>query len=227
MRGADDPEIVNKWLKILKQVYEFSCSKDAPTPVQLAESFSHLGPDMFLQQVFDYETITDLLKSWPAMCDLRTSLMNGIRLIQMLAYKLDEIWSEEVEEHVEGRSAADNLIAPGPFRRVVMNRERLREDAVELPNGIIFRLPDVVDGLIDEYSFGDGDGNTYTLIIRGGMRMFEDQEGRSIRWHTFGGRALERGSERDAQVNFTFYREQDELLDDFEIPDELPDFDDD
>jgi hypothetical protein len=91
MRGADNAKQVIDWIDILKQLDNF-CSNKMETPVKLVESLSLLGTDGFLHQIFDPATVRKLLASWPADRPLAYSLMEGARLVQVLAYRLDEAY---------------------------------------------------------------------------------------------------------------------------------------
>lgn len=95
MRGADSEQQVKDWLSILNQLYEYSCKEDVPAPARLLESLSHLGAQGFLSQFFDQASIIKLLAAWPRDHDLHQSLMDGVRLVQMFAYRLDETWNAE------------------------------------------------------------------------------------------------------------------------------------
>lgn len=105
MRGADNEAQVQDWMEILKQLYEFAVNK-MESPVRLIESLSLLGKDGFLLQIFDPATKRKLEEAWPADKDLFYSLMEGVRLVQVIAYRMQDVFEAPVPEEKEVQKMA-------------------------------------------------------------------------------------------------------------------------
>lgn len=116
MRGADNADMVLDWMNVLRQVYIFATEK-MESPARFIESLSFLGIEGFLAQVFDKETTANLLAAWGKR-DIRTSLFEGVRLIQVLAYRIDEVYA-----------------IPAPIAPPVPPKKNWKDHFIELPNG--------------------------------------------------------------------------------------------
>jgi hypothetical protein len=209
MRGANTAKEVNEYLEIVKSMYEFACGENCPEPWRLVESLSHLGMDGFLAQVFSNKLIDKLMKTWPVVKDLRLSLMEGVRLIQMLAYKLEGVWNEEPPPKPRVQKAAP---AEGVAGAVVHNRIQFIDGATwfvqaNAPNGYRTHGPhgeEIVYDSIDEC-----------------WKVTETEE--PIRFILLNGENIRQGTRRDRQVNWLFYQLRDERE---REPDEDIDIDD-
>lgn len=122
MRGAESAEMVNEWLDILNELYEYSLKM--VSPAELPNQLSMLGAGPFLAKVFSAKSLAALLKTFPKVRDIHDSLMEGVRLIQMFAYEYDEAFrSDKVMEQKKG----GKLYHYSPHNG--------RPPAVYLPNG--------------------------------------------------------------------------------------------
>lgn len=92
LRGADNGDMVLEWMEILRQIYVFAAEK-MESPARFIESLSFLGIDGFLSQIFDQKTTTNLLNAWGKR-DIRASLFEGVRLIQVMAYRIDDLYAQ-------------------------------------------------------------------------------------------------------------------------------------
>lgn len=91
MRGADSQKQITDWVEILSQLYDFA-TKKMITPSRLIESLSFLGYRGFLEQIFSKPVLELLLNSWENKETLNASFYEGARLIQVLAYRLEEAY---------------------------------------------------------------------------------------------------------------------------------------
>lgn len=126
MRGADTANQVNTWLNILNQLYEFALNTEM-TPVELIEQLSFRGSEGFLKMIFDEETVKALLRTWPAAMLLHVSFLNGVRLLQLLAYKLEPLWTKkyEVPNAQKNRMELNDPFKPAPH--ILHAQENLQE----------------------------------------------------------------------------------------------------
>lgn len=86
MRGLDNREDVLRWLSILNDFCEFACYK-MKNPVDIVRLISEETPTGFMRKVFSKENVDELLKS-VSEYDLNASVYEGLRLVQMLCYKI-------------------------------------------------------------------------------------------------------------------------------------------
>jgi hypothetical protein len=216
MRGANTADEVNEWMEIVKHIYEYACSKDCPPPWRLVESLSHLGPMGFINSIFPAKIVDKLVASWPAAKDLPRSLMRGVRLIQMLAYKLEDPWSRPYEQPKPGVKQAKD---PFPFGRP--NDELRAMDRVALPNGggnwnvPRFEFEQFQDGQVDPDGAVHWDNNL--MVWKHGRKI--------CKWLTFRGRPVIEGSIDDEELNVEWREEngihwEDPEEDDWEPNDE-------
>lgn len=87
MRGVTEPKPLLTWVGILQKLYE--ASAEYPDPRRIIEDFSALGPYEFIEKVFG-KYANDILNETKNI-DLKTSLFEGMRFSQELAYIRD--WS--------------------------------------------------------------------------------------------------------------------------------------
>ena len=101
MRGADNPQMVIEWINILRNLYQFT-EKMIP-PSDLIEQISIMGVQDWLRSIFSEENYDRLMATWPPERNLQASIYQGIRLVQVLAYRLDEAYRIEItpEEKVK------------------------------------------------------------------------------------------------------------------------------
>lgn len=86
MRGLDKREDVLAWLSILNEFCEFACYK-MKNPIELVEQISVKTPVGFLKEVFspqNYRLLTQGLEEF----EINQSIYDGLRLVQMLCYKV-------------------------------------------------------------------------------------------------------------------------------------------
>ncbi len=206
MRGADTPEQVLDWLDILNQLYVFACSEDCPAPWKLCENLSYLGAHGFLSQCFNADTVAKLLKTWPAALDLHRSLMNGVRLMQMLSYKLQESWEKPAPEGVplggEGPVFVKNFKREVRMDAPPIPVRREQFDRVVLPSGggwwvsLIDRLEDAellhVEGRVFRFSAAR-------------LVFYDTLTRKPLRWDHFEGEPVKIHSDKDMFVNREYY----------------------
>jgi hypothetical protein len=195
MRGASDAETVNKWLDILNQMYVFACSDDCPEPWKLCERLSHLGTMGFLRQFFRQDTINELMASWPPVADLQRSLMNGVRLIQMFAYGLQEDWLKKVEVP---KVEYDAVPAPGKGAR----GDPAGMDRLELAPNSFWWV-----GFADQTATGARDHTPHgEIIFDRAMQCWYYVDGWvPIRWTIYNGVNFQKGSANDRMYNKEYY----------------------
>lgn len=202
MRGADTAEQVNTWLDILNQLYEFSL-KTEQTPVELIEQLSFKGARGFLEMIFNKHTVDELLKAWPAELMLHVSLLNGVRLLQLLAYKIEPLWT--VAHAAPALAAKKKKVNNGPFEaspEILERQDRLRR-GIELAearsacdfNGHFWWM---FDPLHDEIY---GTKVEYDAVVGAWL----DQTGEPLRYAFFAGRIVEYGTACDLAVNRYYY----------------------
>lgn len=210
MRGADSADDVKDWLEVLKHLYEFAC-KDCPPPWRLVESLSNLGPEGFITTVFPAKVAYKLLKTWPANKSLQASLMNGVRLIQMLAYKLEEAWNQEVP-----KAEVKQAKVPFPNNRAVEGHRVHHDDMVIHPDHGPWH---VGRGHIDGQPMMDDDLYVYDAADG----CYKDREtGTALRWKIHNDIELVFGSEQEQDINWLWYEQNEPQEEDWE-----PDFNDD
>jgi hypothetical protein len=209
MRGVNSEKEVVEWLEILKHLYEFACSKHCPTPWKLVEQLSHLGPQGFLNMIFPQRLVNRLMKTWPAAKDLRHSLMDGVRLIQLLAYKLEAPWTKEVKKE-EVKQAK----APLVWRNVEGDLFSAANNQIVKPDGHKWHVRgDYPDGA----PVGD-DANLY--YDEDGDRFIWRPTGEPCRWTIYRCEVVGRGTELDRRVNWWLYQQEADEIDDGEnLPD--------
>lgn len=116
MRGADTAEQVNNWLDILNDMYQYALKMESP--VDLVQDLSHVGADALLRKVFSPKSVRELLRTFPAIRTLHHSLMDGARIIQVLAYEFDGDFRANVEPP-KPKKVGKGQVGPIPttFRR--------------------------------------------------------------------------------------------------------------
>jgi hypothetical protein len=209
MRGANTKKEVVEWLDILRQLYEYSCSGKAITPAKITESLSYLGVDGFFGQIFDKVATEALMKTWPKACNVHTSLLNGVRLIQLLSYKLEDVWEEEYKPE------------PTPAKKA--KREE-GADRIETPDGHNWWLRDKVVALPIGYE-EEINGRNY-IFDHQNLIMKNIRTGEPCKWLVFNGRRVTPGSVADRDVN-RLYHAWHNLDDDDDNENDIIDFDDD
>ena len=245
MRGADSAEQVKQWLDILRQLYEYSCREDCPPPWKLCENLSYLGVEGFLGQFFTHETVEALLKTWPAALNIHESLLNGVRLVQMLAYKLEEDWDKEYEP--EKFQTLDKMVivdhgpnmvrwdvggmpAPPPGMAPLINRKPPAEqsDKIFIPHiGQWFVLRRDQLGPVDNHRQNIGARGFLQFSRELDYWMYQTgaaEEFSICRWLTYKGINLRQGTALENEINRQWYdeNEPEEPEDGYE-----PDFDED
>lgn len=205
MRGADSAEEVVEWLTILNTLYEYACSKDCPAPWQLCEHLSMDGPEGFLQRVFGRVNSDKLLNKWPVIRDLRQSLYDGVRLIQMLAYGLEEDWSAEYKKEVVAEAADPfgrrNGGAPVLPPKIEAGPEGT--DQLRLPNGGRWwinrrdHVPYYPERRIDT-------GDYLLSYDVDGDYWWDAGSGETLRWEVYNGNLIRNDSITDMHVNRTY-----------------------
>jgi hypothetical protein len=210
MRGADTAEQVNTWLNILNQLYEYALNTEQ-TPVEIVEQLSFRGAAGFLSMIFDEETVRELLKAWPAAMMLHVSLLNGVRLLQMLAYKLEPLWTKKYEAPVIMKNEKKRLelapYAPHPNIKEKQRRLQAGEEGFECPSACdldgqfwwMFNLhQNRQDKIVDTFvKYDDVD------------LCWKTEEGVPIRYAVFRSRVVEYGSVYDLTVNHYYYEYHD------------------
>ncbi len=86
MRGLDNREDALDWLSIVSEFCEFACYK-MKNPVNLIEEISVKTPLGFIQEVFSAKNVT-LLTANLDDNQINGSVYEGLRLVQMLAYRI-------------------------------------------------------------------------------------------------------------------------------------------
>lgn len=106
LRGADEPELVIKWVDCLLRLKDLATTRFAD-PRDIATEFSGLGPVDFLKDVLSGLPILDELfvENDKMGTDVIRALWDGLRRIQPIIYCLP--WSEVIEE-----SGKERIINP-------------------------------------------------------------------------------------------------------------------
>jgi hypothetical protein len=86
MRGLDNKDDLLDWLGILSEFCDYGCYK-MQNPVDTINSVSMLTPRGFVESIFSKRN-ADLLLRGLSEDDLNRSVYEGLRLVQMLAYKV-------------------------------------------------------------------------------------------------------------------------------------------
>jgi hypothetical protein len=86
MRGLDNRKDVLRWLSIVNDFCEFACYK-MKNPVDIVQMISQETPSGFIKKVFSKENVAELTKG-VSEYDLNASVYEGLRLVQMLCYKV-------------------------------------------------------------------------------------------------------------------------------------------
>lgn len=232
MRGADTAEQVIDWLDILNQLYVFSCSDECPPPWKLCENLSHLGSHQFLRQCFNDETVAKLMATWPVTMDLTRSLMNGVRLIQMLSYRLQEPWEAPAPEKLNPMAEMQKWEVPiqamEPMQGYINNERAARlapaqphggYDRLQLPSGQLWWVVPVY-----RHQPGDKlDAGEYQATFYADAAVYvDDRTGMALKWLRFNGEDLMPGSRLDHTINRRYYDEMEEN----EVPEPEMDEDD-
>lgn len=122
MRGLDNREDVQAWLKIIKELTDFACYT-MQNPVDLIQDISVKTPEGFLAEVFSPDSLALLTKDLNEG-EVGNSIYEGLRLVQMLCYKIGtefdqvrlkgrDFWaafSEDADEEPEPEIAPEQLV---------------------------------------------------------------------------------------------------------------------
>jgi hypothetical protein len=112
MRGLDNREDILAWLDILNEFTDYACYK-MKNPVTLIEDISVKTPIGFIKEVFSKENFLRLTKGIDEN-DINNSVYEGLRLVQMLCYK---IGTEFDQVRLRGRdfwASFNNDVEPEP-----------------------------------------------------------------------------------------------------------------
>jgi hypothetical protein len=112
MRGLDNREDILAWLDILNEFTDYACYK-MKNPVTLIEEISIKTPIGFIKEVFSKENFLRLTKGIDES-DINNSIYEGLRLVQMLCYK---IGTEFDQVRLRGRDfweSFNNDVEPEP-----------------------------------------------------------------------------------------------------------------
>jgi hypothetical protein len=112
MRGLDNREDILAWLDILNEFTDYACYK-MENPVTLIEEISIKTPIGFIKEVFSKENFLRLTKGIDES-DINNSIYEGLRLVQMLCYK---IGTEFDQVRLRGRdfwASFNNDVEPEP-----------------------------------------------------------------------------------------------------------------
>ncbi len=112
MRGLDNREDILAWLDILNEFTDYACYK-MENPVTLIEEISIKTPIGFIKEVFSKENFLRLTKGIDES-DINNSIYEGLRLVQMLCYK---IGTEFDQVRLRGRDfweSFNNDVEPEP-----------------------------------------------------------------------------------------------------------------
>ncbi len=88
MRGLDNKEDLIQWLSIINEFCEFTCYK-MRSPVSIIENISRKTPLGFLEDIFSGENVKALTAGLTEG-EVANSLYEGMRLIQIICYKIGE-----------------------------------------------------------------------------------------------------------------------------------------
>jgi hypothetical protein len=86
MRGLDNEADVLEWLSILDDLCQYGCYK-MKNPVTMLEEISVKGPLQFVKSIFKFGNFMKLTKGIDEAA-ISDSLYQGLRLVQMLAYRV-------------------------------------------------------------------------------------------------------------------------------------------
>lgn len=86
MRGLDNREDLLAWLSIVHEFCDYACYK-MKNPVTLVEQISAIRPIGLLREIFSKENVNRLIKDVNEY-DLDRSIYDGLRLVQMMCYKI-------------------------------------------------------------------------------------------------------------------------------------------
>lgn len=95
MRGATSAAQVNSWLNILNDMYIYAC-KEMRSPADLIRNLSLLGSEGLMKCIFKPANLAELMSTFPPHLDLRHSLLEGLRILQVFAFVFDEDFTAEV-----------------------------------------------------------------------------------------------------------------------------------
>lgn len=145
MRGAESAEMVNEWLDILNELYEYSLKM--VSPAELPNQLSMFGAGPFLSRIFSEKSKAALLRTFPRDRDLHDSLMEGVRLIQLFAYEYDAAFK------------VDKVIVAAKGRKMYHYSGRDgRPPAVYLPDGRSWScFPPMAKDMAGKGFWDDGD----------------------------------------------------------------------
>lgn len=90
LRGVPEPEVIKKWVEILRRLYEVSA--EFPDPRDICGNFSGMGPLAFFQSILGDQT--PVIRAGIDYTDERVSasIFEGVRMAQDLCYSRD--WSK-------------------------------------------------------------------------------------------------------------------------------------
>ncbi len=86
MRGLDNREDMLNWLSIIFEFCDYASYK-MKNPIDVIRALSEEGPEVFLRKIFSKENFL-LLTRGINIEDIAQSLYQGLRLVQMLAYRV-------------------------------------------------------------------------------------------------------------------------------------------
>jgi hypothetical protein len=99
MRGADNPQMVIDWLGILHEMYQYVIDHEGQSPAKLIEQLSFDGSDAWLRKIFSPDAYDKLMETWNISGnDLHRSLYQGVRLVQLLSYGIEEAFQIPAED---------------------------------------------------------------------------------------------------------------------------------
>lgn len=86
MRGLDNEEDMLAWLDILREFCDYSCYK-MRNPVEVVQQISAESPIGFLSKIFSKKNVGRLIDGL-SEADINASVYEGLRLVQMMCYKI-------------------------------------------------------------------------------------------------------------------------------------------
>jgi hypothetical protein len=132
MRGAQSAEMVNAWLDILNDMYNYATNVMV-SPAKLVTDLSVLGAEGLMRAIFSPKNLKELMLHFPPIQTLHYSLMEGARLVQVFAYEHDEAFKADVELPKEAELELENLpVGKGNISVWTVRGERLQ---IYLPDG--------------------------------------------------------------------------------------------
>ncbi len=124
MRGLDNKEDVIAWLGMLDEFCSYACYTMA-NPVKVIEDISLKSPRGFLKEIFSADAVEKLTRGMDEI-ELNASIYEGLRLVQMLCYKIGtefdrvhlrgrDFWAS-LKEDQEPVLDIEEIAAPAPLR---------------------------------------------------------------------------------------------------------------